>query len=54
MLMGDDRATIIVTDPPYNVPIDGHVSGLGQRKHRDFALAVGERHDPVDRRPRQC
>lgn len=41
-LMGDDRATIVVTDPPYNVPIDGHVSGLGQHKHRDFAMAVGE------------
>jgi DNA modification methylase len=42
MLMDEDRATIIVSDPPYNVPIDGHVSGLGQHKHRDFAMAVGE------------
>lgn len=42
MLMGDERASIIVTDAPYNVPIDGNVSGLGQYKHRDFAMAVGE------------
>ncbi len=42
MLMGDDRAALVVTDPPYNVPISGHVSGLGQHQHREFAMAVGE------------
>lgn len=42
MLMGEDRAAIIVSDPPFNVKIDGHVSGLGQHKHREFAMAVGE------------
>jgi hypothetical protein len=26
------------TDPPYNVPIDGHVSGLGKTHHREFAM----------------
>lgn len=41
-LMGEDRAAILVTDPPYNVPIDGHVSGLGKHKHREFAMAAGE------------
>ena len=41
-LMGEDMATLVVTDPPYNVPIDGHVSGLGRHKHREFAMAVGE------------
>jgi hypothetical protein len=41
-LMADDTAALVVTDPPYNVPIDGHVSGLGKHKHRDFAMAVGE------------
>ncbi|MEM5474279.1 DNA methyltransferase [Hoeflea sp. AS60] len=35
-------ATLLFTDPPYNVPIDGHVSGLGRIKHREFALASGE------------
>ena len=33
---------MVFTDPPYNVPIDGHVSGLGKVKHREFAVASGE------------
>lgn len=41
-LMMDRRAQMIFTDPPYNVPINGHVSGLGKVKHKDFAMAVGE------------
>ena len=41
-LMGDERADQIFTDPPYNVPIDGHVCGLGQTRHREFAMAAGE------------
>jgi ParB-like nuclease domain len=28
-LMSGERARIVITDPPYNVPINGHVSGLG-------------------------
>jgi DNA modification methylase len=35
-------AALLFTDPPYNVPIDGHVTGLGRIKHREFALASGE------------
>jgi DNA modification methylase len=41
-LMGIERATTVFTDPPYNVPIDGHASGLGSVCHRDFAMASGE------------
>lgn len=41
-LLGDQRAQLIFTDPPYNVPIEGHVSGLGKVKHREFAMASGE------------
>lgn len=41
-LMGEDRAAMVFTDPPYNVPIDGHVSGLGKVRHREFAMAAGE------------
>jgi DNA modification methylase len=41
-LMSGDQAALVVTDPPYNVPINGHVSGLGQHRHREFAMAVGE------------
>lgn len=35
-------AALLFTDPPYNVPIDGHVTGLGRVRHREFALASGE------------
>ncbi len=41
-LMGDGRAALVVTDAPYNVKIGGHVSGLGQHRHREFAMAAGE------------
>lgn len=41
-LLGDERADLIFTDPPYNVPIDGHVSGHGKVQHREFAFASGE------------
>ena len=41
-LMGKDKARMVFTDPPYNVPIDGHVSGKEANKHREFAMASGE------------
>lgn len=41
-LLGEERAGMAFSDPPYNVPIAGHVSGLGQVKHREFAMASGE------------
>jgi len=41
-LLGHDRAQLVFTDPPYNVPIRGHVSGLGKVQHREFAMAAGE------------
>jgi DNA modification methylase len=41
-LMCGERAQMIFTDPPYNVPIQGHVGGLGTIKHREFAMAAGE------------
>jgi DNA modification methylase len=41
-LLDGDRAQMVFTDPPYNVKIDGHVSGLGSVKHREFAMASGE------------
>jgi DNA modification methylase len=36
------KAQFVFTDPPYNVPIDGHVCGLGRIRHRDFAMGCGE------------
>lgn len=41
-LLDGDRVDAVFTDPPYNVKIDGHVSGLGATKHREFAFASGE------------
>lgn len=41
-LMGDERADLVFTDPPYNVKIDGNVCGLGSVRHREFAFASGE------------
>jgi DNA modification methylase len=41
-LLGIERVDLIFTDPPYNVPIDGHVCGLGRIRHREFAMGVGE------------
>lgn len=41
-LMDGALATMVFTDPPYNVPIAGHVGGLGKTKHREFTMASGE------------
>lgn len=41
-LMGHERAAVLFTDPPYNVPIDGFVGGKGQVKHKTFAMGAGE------------
>jgi DNA modification methylase len=41
-LLDGKHAQMIFTDPPYNVPIAGNVSGLGKIKHREFAMASGE------------
>ena len=41
-LMNSSCVRVLFTDPPYNVAIDGHVSGLGKASHREFAMAAGE------------
>src|SRR5215207_4894029 len=41
-LMGNEKARLVFSDPPYNVKIDGHVCGLGSVKHEEFACASGE------------
>jgi DNA modification methylase len=41
-LLGTKRAQLIFIDPPYNVPIAGHVSGKGKFKHGEFEMASGE------------
>ena len=41
-LMQGGTARMSFSDPPYNVPIDGHVCGSGAIRHREFAMACGE------------
>lgn len=41
-LMTGELAAATITDPPFNVKVDGFVSGLGQDTHREFAMASGE------------
>ncbi len=39
-LMGQGRARLVLSDPPFNVPVAGHVSG--RAGVREFAMASGE------------
>jgi DNA modification methylase len=41
-LVGTKTVACVFTDPPYNVKIDGFVSGLGKTRHREFAMGTGE------------
>jgi DNA modification methylase len=45
-LLGQQRVQMVFSDPPYNVPIAGHVCGLGKVQHREFAMAAGEMSEP--------
>ena len=42
ILLDGENARAVVTDPPYNIAIPNNVSGLGKKKHGNFAMAVGE------------
>lgn len=42
LLLAGEIAAMAFTDPPYNVPVDGHVCGLGKTTHQEFAMASGE------------
>jgi DNA modification methylase len=41
-LLSDAKAEFVFTDPPFNLPIDGHVCGLGRIRHGNFAMGCGE------------
>jgi DNA modification methylase len=45
-LLGKKRAAVVFVDPPYNVAIDGNVSGNGSVRHREFKMASGEMTEP--------
>jgi ParB-like nuclease domain len=37
-LSNGEKAAAAITDAPYNLKIDGHVSGNGRTRHREFAI----------------
>jgi hypothetical protein len=39
-LIGEEPASVVFTDPPYNVPIDGHAGGLAAIHHCPFPHAL--------------
>lgn len=41
-LLEGAKAQMVFTDPPYNVPVNGHICGLGKVKHEEFVMASGE------------
>ena len=41
-LLQGQQVRAVWSDPPYNVAVSGHVCGLGQVQHREFAMASGE------------
>lgn len=41
-VMGAERARMVFADPPYNVPVVGHVRTTKDKGHREFAMGVGE------------
>lgn len=41
-LFGRQLASAVFSDPPFNVKIDGHATGNGKVRHREFAMASGE------------
>ncbi len=42
LLLNQEKVRMVFTDPPYNVPVKGHVCGKGRTQHREFAMASGE------------
>ena len=44
ILLGEERARLVFGDGPYNIPIDGFVSGTG--RHREFVMGAGEMSPP--------
>ncbi len=42
VLMTSAQARAVITDPPYNVAINGHVTGRGKYQHAEFTMASGE------------
>lgn len=41
-VLGDKVASCAFVDPPYNIQVDGFVTGKGQHRHREFVQGAGE------------
>ena len=41
-LMDGAKADLVISDPPYNVVIDGNATGFGKVHHREFGMAAGK------------
>jgi DNA modification methylase len=44
-LLGIEKADLVFTDPPYNLPTGGHILKDNKHGHADFAMAAGEMSD---------
>jgi DNA modification methylase len=44
-VLDGEKASAMFTDPPYNVPVDGHICGKGSIRHGEFVMASGEMTD---------
>ena len=42
VLLRSELAQMLVTDPPFNVRINGHAMGRGKVRHQEFKMASGE------------
>jgi DNA modification methylase len=42
VLMGRKRAAMVFSDPPWNIAVEGNISGLGRVKHKNFIQGSGE------------
>lgn len=45
LLLGNEKADLVVTDPPYNLTINGVAGGRGKAERREFHEASGEMSD---------
>ena len=59
IVLGGEKADAVFTDCPWNIPIEGFVSGLGKTKHKDFKMGAGEMSDDafqefIDAFPQYC
>ena len=41
-LLNGKTANVCFVDPPYNIPVDGFITGKGRHRHREFVQGAGE------------